>query len=206
MIAIAILRGVSTYIRGTSDQVWTLFWINTQANVAVIMVCFTAWRTFYLTKHNTDADLRARNNVQNLARVQTSPRRSCWLWKKFSNKPENVHMKQLKEAREAREAQAANATRWNSSDPTQNGSGNTNSTGQGHDTQPEYVPRAFSRTDPRLRPSTRHEHIPSAFLRADSRDDNMGIPELRRISRLQPGDRVLVFSSSMGAMSTESFV
>ncbi|MCJ1377166.1 hypothetical protein MMC17_000258 [Xylographa soralifera] len=202
MIAIAILRGVSTYIRGTSDQVWTLFWINTQANVAVIMNCFTAWRTFYLSKHQTDADLRRRNNVQNLNRVQTSaPQRTCWLREKLNKKSEGIHMQQL------REAQAENAAGWNSTDPTQNGSGNTNSTGQEHGTQPGHIPRAFLRAEPRdLNHGSQPEHVPRAFLRTDSRDHSMGMPELRRISRLQPGDRVLVFSGHMGAVSTESFV
>ena len=195
MIAIAILRGVSTYIRGTSDQVWTLFWINTQANVAVIMVCFTAWRTFYVDKHQSDADRRARNNVQSLNFVQTLPqqkRSGCWPFKK---RTETFHEKQLRESREAQ-----NGLRWDSNDPTINTSRDTHSARQGHGTRPGQIPRAF------LRPQAQDNNIEMAQINPDSLERNMGIPELRRISRLQPGDRVLVFSERMAAVSTESFV
>ncbi|MCJ1285361.1 hypothetical protein MMC26_004701 [Xylographa opegraphella] len=198
MIAIAILRGVATYIRGTSDQVWTLFWINTQANVAIIMVCFTAWRTFYLERSQTEAALRRRNNVQNLNHVQGLPRRTCWPWKKAE---ESVHAKQLREAREAQEAQQAqNSTPWNSNDPTENASRNTNTSGQAPSIQPQQMPRAF------LPMNMQGQDMEMSELRSDLDVFPMGVPELRRISRLQPGDRVLVFSSRMGAMSTESFV
>ena len=190
-----MLRGIATYVRGTSDQVWTLFWINTQANVAVIMVCFTAWRTFYLDTHRSEADLRRRANVQNIARGQNTPWRTWWPWKKAT---ETVHQRQLRDAQQAQQAQ--NGIRWNSTDPTQNASRDTNSAGRGRGTQPERVPRAFLRTEPQI------HNMEMSELQADSRDLNMGVPELRRFSRLQPGDRVLVFSARTGAMSTESFV
>ncbi|MCJ1396379.1 hypothetical protein MMC18_009269 [Xylographa bjoerkii] len=184
MIAIALLRGISTYIRGTSDQIWTLFWINTQANVSVITVCFTAWRTFYLQHATPATNARERNNARNCARAQKLPRRSCWPWK-ANSVVSDIHLQQLKE-NQGPNGTGSSGTGSNGVTSNQNASGNTSGT------EPEN--------------GTELGHIPAGFLRSDSYNPNMGTPELRRISRLLPGDRVFVVTQHPAPVSTESFV
>ncbi|MCJ1390184.1 hypothetical protein MMC18_003042 [Xylographa bjoerkii] len=51
-IAIALIRGIGLEVYGTSDETWIAFWPNTEASVAIIMVCGTAFRTLFTENRN----------------------------------------------------------------------------------------------------------------------------------------------------------
>ncbi|MCJ1399582.1 hypothetical protein MMC11_002784 [Xylographa trunciseda] len=181
MIAIAILRGVSTYVDGTSDQIWALFWISTQANVAVIMVCFTSWRQLLVMLEMVGTKAQGRRRRKNALKgppAPKPPRRGCWPWRSTPI-VSDIHLQQLRQAKESK-GTGSSGSGPSGANLLQYASANTNGTG------PAYVPAGF----PRL----------------DSNASSFGMPELRRISRLLPGDRVLVMTEYPAAVTTESFV
>jgi len=48
MIAIAMVRGISTRVYGSYDQVWDSLWFEIEACVSVLMVSMTAFRTLFV--------------------------------------------------------------------------------------------------------------------------------------------------------------
>lgn len=50
MIAIGLIRIISTSIQGTQDQIWNVFWIQVEASVSLIIVCPTVFRSLFLIK------------------------------------------------------------------------------------------------------------------------------------------------------------
>lgn len=53
MIAIALVRGISSGIIGTTNQTWNSFWVQVEASVSVIAACPIAFRSVFLLNHNT---------------------------------------------------------------------------------------------------------------------------------------------------------
>ena len=78
MIAIGMLRGISARIHGTSDQIWTMFWIQIESAIAVIMVNITAFRQFFLSVAGASNERRAQRqrwaDYRKLWRIRESRR------------------------------------------------------------------------------------------------------------------------------------
>lgn len=49
MIAIGIIRGATAKIYGSGDNPWSLFWVEVEACVSVMMVSMTAFRTLFVS-------------------------------------------------------------------------------------------------------------------------------------------------------------
>lgn len=77
MIGIALVRGISYPILGTSDQTWSVFWIQLQSSISVIMVCIPAFRTLFV------AGVKRSQN-KNSPRAAVSP--STWRARLFRKK------------------------------------------------------------------------------------------------------------------------
>ena len=92
MIAIGILRCVSTVIHGTRDETWTAFWVNIEASIAVFTVGAAAWRTFYLEIQSD----QPRNDPRNRARARffQLPRWNCWP-RKDQSASSDIELQQL---------------------------------------------------------------------------------------------------------------
>lgn len=80
MIAIAMIRGISARVNGTSDEIWTAFWVQTQGSVSITMTSFTAFRTLFVSN-------RGPYRVQRERRAK-SPRRKFWRMKAQLDVPE----------------------------------------------------------------------------------------------------------------------
>ena len=52
MIAIALVRGISSAIIGTNNLTWNSFWVQVEASVSVIAACPIAFRSVFLLSHN----------------------------------------------------------------------------------------------------------------------------------------------------------
>lgn len=53
MIAIALVRGISAGVIGTTDQAWNSFWVQLEASISVIAACPVAFRSLFLLNHNS---------------------------------------------------------------------------------------------------------------------------------------------------------
>lgn len=53
MIAIALVRGISSGIIGTDNQAWNSFWVQLEASISVIAACPVAFRSVFLLNHNS---------------------------------------------------------------------------------------------------------------------------------------------------------
>ena len=53
MIAIALVRGISSGIIGTENQAWNSFWVQVEASISVIAACPIAFRSVFLLNHNS---------------------------------------------------------------------------------------------------------------------------------------------------------
>ena len=53
MIAIGLVRGISSGIIGTTNQTWNSFWVQVEATVSVIAACPVAFRSVFLLNHNS---------------------------------------------------------------------------------------------------------------------------------------------------------
>lgn len=51
MIAIALVRGISSGIIGTNSQTWNSFWVHVEASISVIAACPIAFRSVFLLNH-----------------------------------------------------------------------------------------------------------------------------------------------------------
>jgi hypothetical protein len=77
MIAIALVRGISTGVYGTHDQIWSSFWVQLETSISVIMVSTMIFKTLFVVKKDTTND-------------RNSPRYPARLWKRkpFSQLPD----------------------------------------------------------------------------------------------------------------------
>jgi hypothetical protein len=69
MIAIALVRGISTGVYGTHDQIWSSFWVQLETSISVIMVSTMIFKTLFVVKKDTTVD-------------RNSPRYPARLWKR----------------------------------------------------------------------------------------------------------------------------
>lgn len=53
MIAIALVRGISSGVIGTNNQAWNSFWVQLEASISVIAACPVAFRSVFLLNHNS---------------------------------------------------------------------------------------------------------------------------------------------------------
>ena len=75
MICINIVRGIYAGIHGTSDQIWTTFWVQIECAVATIMVSLSAFRQLFLASTSSQSGRRGQRGWRRFSPTSASPRR-----------------------------------------------------------------------------------------------------------------------------------
>jgi hypothetical protein len=56
MIAIALVRGISTGVYGTHDQIWSSFWVQLETSISVIMVSTMIIKSLFVVNKKSTSD------------------------------------------------------------------------------------------------------------------------------------------------------